>query len=230
MALFGEKYGDRVRVMRIGPNSIELCGGTHVRRTGDIGLFKLTQETGIAQGIRRVEAVTGQGALEYLRQIEGELQRAATAMRAAPTAVADAAQRLQKELKERDRRIEDLQRKMALAGVGAAGASGDLMSRVKESNGIKVLSARTEVSDPKALREVADQLRTRLGSGDGDKVSRVAAVTADLVGRLHAGKIIADVARQVGGKGGGRPDLAQAGGSDASKLDEALASVYAMVT
>jgi alanyl-tRNA synthetase len=231
MALFGEKYGDRVRVMRIGDHSVELCGGTHVARAGDIGLFKITQETGIAQGVRRLEAQTGAGALAYVRRMEDELLQAAAATRAPLFQVAAQVERLQRELKERERRIEELQRKLA------GGGGRDLVSEAREVAGIKVLSSRTDVGDPKALREVADQLRNKLksgvvvlgGVGDG-KVALVAAVTADLVDRVHAGKIIGEVAKLVGGKGGGKPDLAQGGGTDPSKLDEALAAVYKLVT
>jgi alanyl-tRNA synthetase len=217
--------------MRIGSRSLELCGGTHVRRTGDIGLFKVTEETGIAQGIRRIEAVTGKGALDYLRQVEGELGRAAERQRSPAAQVVAAVERLQKELKEQGRRVDELQRKLA------SGGGRDLMAGVREVAGVKVLASRTDVTDPKALREVADQLRTKLGSGlvllggaDGDKVSLVAAVTPDLVGRLHAGKIIGQVAEKVGGKGGGRPDLAQAGGTNAAELDAALESVYQLIS
>ncbi len=232
MALFGEKYGDRVRVMRIGDNSVELCGGTHVRRAGDIGLFKITEEAGIAQGVRRIEAVTGRGALEYVQKLEDELGRAAERTRAPRFKVVEQIERLQKELKERERKIEELQRTLAMGGGGR-----DILSQVREVGGIKVLAARSDVGDPKALREVADQLRGKLGSGvvvlagvaDG-KVSLVAAVTADLIGRFNAGKIIGAISTTVGGKGGGRPEMAQGGGSDADKLDEALESVYKLLS
>ncbi|HXU70892.1 MAG TPA: alanine--tRNA ligase [Polyangia bacterium] len=231
VALFGEKYGDTVRVMRIGSRSVELCGGTHVRRAGDIGLFKITQESGIQQGVRRIEAVTGAGALDYLRRVEGELGHVAGAMRAAPFESAARVDKLLEELKTQRREIEDLKRKMALGGGGR-----DLMSSVREVAGMKVLATRADVGDPKALREVADQLRDKLKSGvvvlggvaDG-KVALVAAVTSDLTSRVHAGKIIGEIAKLVGGRGGGKPELAQAGGSDAGKLDEALESVYRLI-
>jgi alanyl-tRNA synthetase len=231
VALFGEKYGDQVRVMRIGRKSMELCGGTHVPRAGDIGLFKITQELGIAQGVRRLEAVTGKGAVEYVQKLEDELARAAERTRSPLFQVASQVERLQKELKERERRIEELQRKLA------SGGGRDLLADARDVAGVKVLSARTDVGDPKALREVADQLRGKIksgvivlgGVGDG-KVSLVAAVTADLTQRVHAGKIISEISKLVGGKGGGKPDLAQGGGTDVAKLDEALAAVYALVT
>jgi alanyl-tRNA synthetase len=230
VALFGEKYGDVVRVMRIGRRSVELCGGTHVRRTGDIGLFKITSETGIAQGVRRLEAVTGVGALDYVRKLEGELGKAAEIVRAPLFAVASKVDLLQKDVRERERRIEELQRKLA------SGGGRDLIADAREIAGMKVLAARSDVGDPKTLREVADQLRTRLKSGvvvlggvsDG-KVALVAAVTPDLVGRVQAGKIVGELARRVGGKGGGKPDLAQGGGTEPDKLDEALGAVYGML-
>ncbi len=232
VALFGEKYGDTVRVMRIGSRSVELCGGTHVKRAGDIGLFKITSEIGVAQGVRRIEAVTGAGALDYVRKIEGELVHVAGSVRAAPLEAAGRVDKLIDELKQQRREIEDLKRKMAMGGGGR-----DLLSNVREVAGIKVLSTRADVGDPKALREVADQLRDKLKSGvvvlggvaDG-KVALVAAVTSDLTNRLHAGKIIGEVAKLVGGRGGGKPDLAQAGGTDATKLDEALESVYRLIS
>jgi alanyl-tRNA synthetase len=231
VALFGEKYGDRVRVMRIGNRSVELCGGTHVRRAGDIGLFKITKEEGVAQGVRRLEAVTGAGALDYVRRIEGELGQVADRFKLTPFEVAARVEKLSDELKAARREIDELKRKMALGGGGR-----DLLASVREIGGVKVLATRADVGDPKALRDVADQLRDKLKSGivalggvaDG-KVALVVAVTPDLTGRFNAGKIIGEVARLVGGKGGGRPDLAQAGGTDASKLDEALEAVYGLV-
>jgi alanyl-tRNA synthetase len=232
MALFGEKYGDRVRVMKIGEHSVELCGGTHVRRAGDIGLFKIVSEAGIAQGIRRIEAVTGRGALEYVQKLEEELGRAAERTRAPLFKVAEQIEKLQKDLRDRERKIEELQRKMAMGGGGR-----DILSQVREIGGVKVLSARSEVGDPKALREVADQFRNKLGSGvvvlggvaDG-KVAIVAAVTTDLTDKYNAGKIVGAVSSAVGGKGGGRADMAQGGGPQAEKLDEALESVFKLLS
>lgn len=231
VALFGEKYGDVVRVMKIGRRSVELCGGTHVRRTGDIGLFKIRSENGIAQGVRRIEAVTGMGALKWTREMQNHLVQAAAIARAPMLKVAEVVDRQQKEIKERERRIEELQRKLA------SGGGRDLLADAREIAGVKVLSARTDVGDPKALREVADQLRNKIKSGvvvlggvaDG-KVALVAAVTPDLVTRVQAGKIIAEVAKLVGGKGGGKADLAQGGGTDPTKLDEALNAVYGLIS
>ncbi|HWE29185.1 MAG TPA: alanine--tRNA ligase, partial [Polyangia bacterium] len=232
VALFGEKYGDTVRVMSIGGRSVELCGGTHVRRAGDIGLFKITQELGIAQGIRRLEAVTGAGAIEYVRKLEGELGHVAERVKVGPFETAARVEKLQDELKAMRREIEDLKRKMAMGGGGR-----DLLAGVREVGGIKVLATRADVGDPKALREVADQLRNKLGSGvivlggvgEDGKVALVAAVSADLTGKIHAGKIIGEVSSAVGGKGGGKPDMAQGGGTDATKLDAALERVFALV-
>jgi alanyl-tRNA synthetase len=231
MALFGEKYGDRVRVVRIGDESVELCGGTHVGRAGDIGLFKITAETGIAQGVRRIEAVTGPGAVDYVRRLEAELQRAAGLLRGASFEVGTRVERLQKDLRDREKEIDALKRKLA------GGGGRDLLSQVKQVAGVKVLSARSDVADPKALREVSDQLRDKIGSGivvlGGEaegKVSLIAVVTKDLLERgFHAGKLIGEVAKEVGGKGGGRPDMAQAGGTQPENLDRALARVDEIV-
>ena len=236
VALFGEKYGDTVRVMRIGSRSMELCGGTHVKRTGDIALFKITQEVGIAQGIRRIEAVTGAGALDFVRKMESELDAAAGRMKAGPFEVAARVEKLQEDLKAAKKEIEELKRKLASGSGGR-----DLMSAVKEIAGVKLLATRADVADPKALREVADQMKDKLGSGiivlggiEGGKVALVVAVTADLVasGRFHAGKLVGQLAPLVGGKGGGRPDLAQAGGQvdDPAKLDAALREVEKLIS
>jgi alanyl-tRNA synthetase len=225
--MFGEKYGDKVRVVKIGGESLEFCGGTHVRRAGDIGMFKITTETGIAQGVRRIEAVTGAGALDYLRKLEGELTKAGERLRGTPFEVAARVERMAGDLRARDKEIAELKQKLA------AGGARDLMADVKDVGGVKVLVTKTDVGDPKALREVGDKLRDRIGSGvvvlagvaEG-KVSIVSIVTKDLTGRFHAGKIAGAVAEVVGGKGGGRPDMAQAGGTDPSKLDQALAKVF----
>ncbi|MSP62549.1 MAG: alanine--tRNA ligase [Myxococcales bacterium] len=230
VALFGEKYGDTVRVMRIGSRSIELCGGTHVRRAGDIGLFKIVAEIGIAQGVRRIEAVTGAGALDYVRRIEAELGRAGGALRGSPFEVAAKVEKLQKELREREREVEELRHKLA------AGGGRDLLAGAREIDGVRVLAARSDIGDPKALREVAVELREKIKSGivvlggvaEG-KVALVATVTSDLVGRYHAGKLVAALSAAVGGKGGGRPDLAQGGGTETGALDAALEQVYALV-
>jgi alanyl-tRNA synthetase len=232
VALFGEKYGDVVRVMRIGDRSVELCGGTHVRRTGDIGLFKITQEIGIAQGIRRIEAVTGQGAVSFVRRLEEELLRTAERVKAPPFEVSVRVEKLQDELKGLRRELEDAKRKLALGGGGR-----DLLASAKEIGGMRLLATRVEVADPKAMREVADQLRQKLESGvvvlgaaaEG-KVSIVVAVSPDLTDRIHAGRLVGEIAKRVGGRGGGRADFAQAGGPEVDHLDAALEAVPKLLT
>ena len=232
--MFGEKYGDSVRVVRIGGESLEFCGGTHVRRAGDIGLFKIVSEGGIAQGVRRIEAVTGVGALGYLRRLEADLARTAALLRRAPAEVPGAVDKLVADLKARDREIVELQRKLATGGGGR-----DLLAEARDVGGVKVLATRADVADPKALREVGDALRDKMGSGvivlfgaAEDRVTILAMVTKDLTARVHAGKLVGAVAEVLGGKGGGRPDMAQAGltgAPDADKLARALAKVYDFV-
>jgi alanyl-tRNA synthetase len=230
MHMFGEKYGDKVRVVKIGGESLEFCGGTHVRRAGDIGLFKILGEAGIAQGVRRIEAVTGAGALDYLRKLESELGRAGERLRAAPFEVASRVEKLQGELRSKDKEIAELRQKLATGG------GRDLMSEVREVKGVKVLAQKTDVADPKALRDVGDKLRDKLGSGvvvlfgvaDG-KVNVLAMVSKDLTERVHAGKLVGAMAEILGGRGGGRPDMAQAGGNDPSKVDAALARLYELL-
>ena len=226
MALFGEKYGDQVRVLSIGDFSVELCGGTHVTRAGDIGLFKILSETGIAAGVRRIEAVTGARALDYIDATEKGLSAVAGLVKAgreeAPAKVSqllDRNRRLEKEL-------ETLKAKLASA------QGSDLASQAQEVGGIKVLAARLEGADARILRDTVDQLKNKLGAAaiilgavQGDKVSLVAGVTKAETDRIKAGQLVNHVATQVGGKGGGRPDLAQAGGSQPHNLDAALASV-----
>jgi alanyl-tRNA synthetase len=229
IAFFGEKYGDTVRVVTMG-DSKEFCGGTHVARTGDIAFFKITDETGVAQGVRRLEAVTGTGALGYVRRMEGELGEAGRLLRAGSFEIAARVAKLQAELRERDKEIEKLRRKLA------SGGGRDLVSEARDIGGVRVLATRADVADPKALREVTDQLRDKLRSGvivlagvEGDKIALVAMVTPDLVGRFNAGKIVGEVARALGGKGGGRADMAQGGGSQPELLDGALERVFEMV-
>ncbi len=230
IAFFGEKYGDRVRVVEMS-DSKELCGGTHVGRTGDIGFFKITSEIGIAQGVRRIEAVTGEGAVAYVASLEAELAAAAEALRTGLFDVAEAVSRVQRDLKERAKEVDALKAKLA------GGGGRDLLSLVREIAGLKVLATRSEVGDPRALREVGDQLRDKLGpSGvvvlggvDGDKVSIVAMVGKEAVAKVKAGDLVRELSAIVGGKGGGRPDMAQGGGSQPDKLDEALARVEQLV-
>ena len=229
IAFFGEKYGDTVRVVTMG-ESKEFCGGTHVARTGDIAFFKLTEETGVAQGVRRIEAATGAGALAYVRKMEGELLESGRLLRAGEFEVAARITKLQADQRALEKELEKLRRKLA------SGGGRDLLSEAKDVNGVRVLATRADVADPKALREVVDQLRDKLGSCvivlagvEGDKIALVAVVSPDLVGKHHAGKIVGEVAKAIGGKGGGRPDMAQGGGSDAAALDAALAKVFDLV-
>ncbi|MCC6847791.1 MAG: alanine--tRNA ligase [Deltaproteobacteria bacterium] len=226
LAFFGDKYGDRVRVLQMGAFSTELCGGTHVQRTGDIGLFKFRTEGGVAAGVRRIEAMTGGGALDWVQEREERLRQIGSALKASEEEAVERLERLLAQSRELERRIEKMQREQAKA------QSGDLLSHAVERNGVKVLAARVDGLDDKALRELADRLKEKLGSGvvalgaahDG-KVSLVAAVSKDLIKRHHAGELIKRIAPLVGGNGGGRPDFAQAGGKDAARLDEALAMV-----
>jgi alanyl-tRNA synthetase len=230
LAFFGDKYGERVRVVRMGDASTELCGGTHVRRTGDIGLFKLRGESGVAAGVRRVEALTGEGALGWIHQREQVLREIGEILKGPEDASVERLERLLAERKELERRLQDVQSKLA------GSQSADLVSRARQVNGVAVLVARIDNVDDKALREMADQLRGRLGSGivvlgtrRGEKALLLAAVTKDLVDRYPAGRIIKEIAPIVGGGGGGKPELAQAGGPDPSRLDAALDKVYEVV-
>ena len=229
MALFGEKYGDEVRVLDIG-SSRELCGGTHVARTGDIGLFKIISEGGVAAGIRRVEAVTGEGALALVQRQEESLQQAAAALKAPVAEVTQKIGQIVENVKNLERELARLKSKLA------SSQGDDLAGQAVEIKGVKLLAAQMEGADSKALREAMDKLKDKLKScvlllaaADGGKVSLIAGVSADLTSKVKAGELVNFVAQQVGGKGGGRPDMAQAGGTDASKLPEALASVKGWV-
>jgi alanyl-tRNA synthetase len=225
MALFGEKYGDRVRVVSIPGFSLELCGGTHVRATGDIGFFVITQESGVAAGVRRIEALTGAGAVAHYQQQRAALDRIAGALNTTPDQAVEIVQRLQADVKRLARELEQAKMKAAL-GSGAAGAHDD----VREVKGLKMIARRVSGLEKGALRGLSDSLRDRLGSGivvlasenDG-KVSLVVSVTKDLTSRVQAGRIVKELAPIVGGGGGGRADFAEAGGKDPSKIDELLA-------
>lgn len=229
MMLFGEKYGDSVRVLDIG-TSRELCGGTHVQRTGDIGLFKIVSEGGVAAGIRRVEAVTGENALAYLQQLESAVNRAASSLKA-PSG------ELQGRIAQVLDQVRSLEKEVAqLKGKLASSQGDELVSQAVDVKGVKVLAARLEGADAKTLRETMDKLKDKLKTAaivlaavDGGKVQIAAGVTADSMGKVKAGDLVNFVAQQVGGKGGGKPDMAMAGGTDASKLAPALASVQAWV-
>ncbi|WP_105254863.1 alanine--tRNA ligase [Pseudoalteromonas sp. T1lg75] len=231
MALFGEKYDDEVRVVSIGDYSIELCGGTHVERTGDIGLFKIVSEAGIAAGVRRIEAVTGADALNHIAAQEEKLAQIAALLKADSANVLDKVQGLLERSKGLEKQVSQLNDKLA----SAAGAS--LLDGAKDINGVKVLIANVAGTESKALRGMVDDLKNKMGSGiialgvaDGDKVSLIAGVTKDLTGQFKAGELVNHMAAQVGGKGGGRPDMAQAGGTQPDNLDAALASVEAWVS
>jgi alanyl-tRNA synthetase len=230
LAFFGDKYADTVRVLELGGFSTELCGGTHVDRTGDIGLFKIIAETGIAAGVRRIEAVTGEVAEVWVENADELLSRIAGLVRGGRDDVADKVGQLIERSRGLEREIDAMRAKLA------SGGSRDLLEQAVDVKGVKVLAARLDGADSKALRNAADQLRDRLGSGvvvlgavEDDKVRLVAAVTKDLTDRLKAGALIGPVAEHVGGRGGGRPDFAQAGGSEPDKLDAALALVVAAV-
>ena len=229
MMLFGEKYGETVRVLDIG-TSRELCGGTHVHRTGDIGLFKVVAEGGVAAGVRRIEAVTGENALAYLQSLESTVDEAAATLKAP---VAELNHRIGGALDQ----IKALEKELAqLKGKLASSQGDELAGQAVDVNGIKVLAATLEGADAKALRDTMDKLKDKLGTAaivlaavDGDKVQLAAGVTKDSIGKIKAGELVNFVAQQVGGKGGGKPDMAMAGGTDASALPKALAAVQAWV-
>ena len=227
MALFGEKYGDRVRVVSIGGFSMELCGGTHVRATGDIGPFLITEESGVAAGVRRIEALTGTGAVAWIQDHRGAFARVLGALSTTPSQAVDLVQRLQADAKRLAREVEQLKMKAALGG-GPGGGSGDEATSI---DGVKLLTRRVSGLEKTALRGLSDTLRDRLGSGvvviasenDG-KVSLVVSVSKDLTPRVKAGSLVKTLAPIVGGGGGGRPDFAEAGGKDPGKIDQLLAA------
>jgi len=230
MALFGEKYGDKVRVLRFGDLSTELCGGTHVSRVGEIGQFKIVSESAIGSGVRRIMAVAGEAAVEYIQRMESQLRDVALALKVAPEATAS---RLKQTL-ERNHQLE--KELSALKSSLASSGSDSLLDHAVEIKGIKVLSARMDDLDAGDLRDSVDHLKNRLGSAvvvlssvDGEKVRIAVGVSKDLTARIKAGNLVNYVANQVGGKGGGRPDFAQAGGNRPDLVDAALASVSAWV-
>jgi alanyl-tRNA synthetase len=230
MMLFGEKYGETVRVLCIG-SSKELCGGTHVSRTGDIGLFKIVGESGVAAGVRRIEAVTGANALAYLQSLEATVQAAASSLKVSPVELQNRIGQVLDHVKSLEKEVT------ALKGKLASSQGDELMLQAVDVKGIKVLAAKLEGADAKTLRDTMDKLKDKLKTAvivlaavDGDKVQIAAGVTADCTGKVKAGELVNFVAQQVGGKGGGKADMAMAGGTDASKLSEALKSVQAWVT
>lgn len=227
--LFGEKYGDTVRVLDIG-SSRELCGGTHVQRTGDIGMFKVVSEGGVAAGVRRIEAVTGANALAYLQELESTVQAVAGSLKATPSELNGRIAQVLDQVRSLEKEVAQLKGKLA------SSQGDDLVSQAVDVKGVKVLAARLEGADAKALRDTMDKLKDKLKSAaivlasvDGAKVQLAAGVTADSMGKVKAGDLVNFVAQQVGGKGGGKPDMAMAGGTDASKLPGALQSVQQWV-
>ena len=235
MALFGEKYGDRVRVIKIGDFSTELCGGTHTAQTGEIGLIKILKEGSVSSGVRRIEAVTGEGSLLHFRK-DHELEGVVAGL-TSKDASESPAEALKQELEKKDAEIKRLGRELDQARMKSASSStANISEKVKEVKGVKVLTHRVDNLERAQLRTLVDQLRDKLGSGvvvlgsasDGS-VSLIVGVTKDLTGRIQAGKVIGPVAQKVGGKGGGRPDLAEAGGKDAAALDAALGEAYGVV-
>ena len=228
MALFGEKYGDEVRVLRIGSDSVELCGGTHVKRAGDIGLFKIVLETGIASGVRRIEAVTGETAVKRFIDAEKKLDLAAQSLKASRDDLLTRIQQLTAANRSMEKELE------ALKSKAASQAGGDLVAQAIDVKGIKVLAAKVDGANVKTLRETVDQLKNKLGeaaivlaSSGGGKVSIIAGVTRAQTAKIKAGDLANYVAEQCGGRGGGRPDMAQAGGNQPENLPAALASVSA---
>jgi alanyl-tRNA synthetase len=231
IALFGEKYGDVVRVLKLGEFSTELCGGTHVHRTGDIGLFKIVSEGGVAAGVRRIEAVTGEGALDFVTQSEELLRNVAGLVRGTREDLLQRVQDGQEHIRALEKQLRMLKDKMA------SGQGTDLAAGAADVGGVKVVATMVEGADAAALRNAVDQLKQRLKSAvvvlasvaDGNRIALVAGVTPDLTDRLKAGEIVGSTAARIGGKGGGRADFAQAGGNDPAALPDALAAVKALV-
>jgi len=227
MALFGEKYDDEVRVLRIGDFSMELCGGTHVDRAGDIGVFKIVSESGVAAGVRRIEAVTGQGALDWIASAEEAVRNVAALVKAGRDDVEEKVRQLIERSRKLEKEVAQLKAKLA------SGQGNDLAANAVDIAGVKLVAVQLEGADAATLRTAVDQLKNKFKSAvivlasvePEGKVVLIAGVTADYVTRIKAGELANFVAQQVGGRGGGRPDLAQAGGVDATKLPEALASV-----
>ena len=228
MALFGEKYGDTVRVLTMGEGfSVELCGGIHAKRTGDIGFLRVTSESGVAAGVRRIEAVTGERALDDVERLSGLLGHVEHAVKANRDKVVERVDQLVAANRQLEKELEQLKARLASA------AGNDLMQQAREIKGAKVLSVKLEGADAKSLRTTLDQLKNKLGSGvvvlaavEGDKVAVAAGVTQDLTARVKAGELVQDVSTRLGGKGGGRPDMAQGGGSDVAALPATLEAVY----
>jgi alanyl-tRNA synthetase len=231
MALFGEKYEKNVRVLRIGDFSVELCGGTHVSRAGDIGFFKITSESGVASGVRRIEAITGEGAVAYVEKSDDLLRDLSTLVRGSREDVTDKVRDALDRIRQMEKEIRSLKDKLASGqGVDLAGGAVDIQ-------GVKVVATKIDGADAGALRNAVDQLKSKLKTAvivlasveSADKVVLVAGVTADVTSRIKAGELVGTIAAQVGGRGGGRPDFAQAGGNNPAALDAALAGVQQLV-
>jgi alanyl-tRNA synthetase len=228
LAFFGDKYGDQVRVVQIDTFSKELCGGTHCRRTGEIGLFRIVSESGVAAGVRRIECLTGSGALDSLKRLEADVRELSDLLKVAPAEVVARTRKLSEQLKDKERELADVKLKMA--------STSSTQAQAREINGVNVHAQRTDGLDVNGMRALADQLRDKLRSGvvalgaanDG-KVSLLVVVTKDLVGRLKAGELIKEMAIEVGGTGGGRPEMAQAGGKNPDGLNPALEKVFGLV-
>lgn len=226
MAFFSEKYGERVRVVDVPGFSTELCGGTHVGRTGDIGLFKIESEASVASGVRRIEAVSGEGSIQKVYQEEETLKEVGQLLKSAPAEIATKVQAMLDEMKAKDKELSSLKSKLAGSLVD------EVLGRKKDVKGVSLVVARTDELDAEGMRQLIDTLKSKmgsgvivLGSGKPDQIAFIAGVTKDLTGKVKAGDIVKEVAKITGGGGGGRPDLAQAGGKDASKVDEALRQV-----
>jgi alanyl-tRNA synthetase len=226
LAFFGDKYGDEVRVLAMGEHSTELCGGTHVARTGDIGFFKIVAEGGVAAGVRRIEAVTGKGAVEFVQALDRQMHEAAFLLKAPAAEITHKIAQVQDNVKALEKELARLKGKLAST------QGDDLSAQAVDIRGIKVLAAAMEGADAKALRDTLDRLKDKLksavivlGAVEGGKVQLAAGVTADATSRVKAGDLVNFVAQQVGGKGGGRADMAMAGGTEPGKLGAALASV-----
>jgi alanyl-tRNA synthetase len=233
MAIFEEKYGDVVRVLTMTKDSVELCGGTHARALGEIGMFKIVSDSALAAGVRRIEAVTGLNALQHVRSVESTGKHAAQTLGVGFSQLAERAEKLVAEKKTLEREVADLKRKVAMGGSGAADQTKD----ARDIPGGKALAVRADVPDAATLRELAEKLRDKLGpsvvlvgAAGADKAMLVLTVSKELTDKYKAGDLIRGVAEVVGGKGGGRPDMAQAGGPDVAKLDEALQSLFARLT
>ena len=228
-ALFGEKYGDKARVVAIGDFSRELCGGTHSERTGDLGLFKIVAETGVAAGVRRIEALTGADAVHHVRKREGALQKIAAMVKSTPDDADEKLEKVLAQVKRLEREVESLKTKMATGG-------SDLMEHVRDIKGVRVLAVKPGVGEPKNLREIGDRFKEKIGSGlvflageQRDRAAMVLMVTKDLTDRFNANTIMKELATKVGGTGGGRPDMAQGGGPHPEKIDKAIDTLYALV-